>query len=174
MNNLLLEGNPGAGKTTLLRNVAARLSDLHIGGFYTGEIRENGVRAGFAIDTFTGISGILAHVSYQAGPRVGKYTVDVGAFDEIGVLELRRALSESRVILIDEIGRMELFSAGFKETVVACLDSPRPVIATIMSHPDPFVRQLKSRADCHLLTVTVKNRDTMLEQVITRVRDATG
>ena len=43
----LLTGRPGVGKTTLLRKIAAGLSGLSIGGFFTQEIRERGSRMGF-------------------------------------------------------------------------------------------------------------------------------
>ncbi|MFO8009313.1 MAG: NTPase [Dehalococcoidia bacterium] len=171
MNNLFLEGRPGVGKTTLLRNAANRLADFRIGGFYTSEIREGGARVGFAIETFPGVTGVLAHFSYREGPRVGKYTVDVNTFEKIGVRELERALSDSDIILIDEIGRMELLSAEFRKVVVACLDSNKPVTATIMSRPDPFVDQLKDRSDCRLLKVTAKDREALVERIVSWVKD---
>ena len=88
MNNILLQGEPGVGKTTLLCNLASSISYLKIGGFYTRELREEGKRVGFRIDTFDNQSGILSHVKYTSGPRVGKYSVDVSAFEKIGVQAL--------------------------------------------------------------------------------------
>lgn len=169
MNNILLEGEPGAGKTTLLCKIAESISHLGIGGFYTQEIREKGRRVGFRIETFPGESGILSHARFKAGPRVGKYRVDVPGFERIGVAGLERALSAFSVLLIDEIGKMELFSERFKEIVNQCLDSEKVVLATVMSRSQPFVDGLKRRSDVELLEVTMGNRDQLASTLIKKV-----
>ena len=169
MNNILLEGKPGIGKTTLLRTIAERISYLGIGGFYTQEIRENSKRVGFCIDTFSGYSGVLSHVAFNTGPRVGKYRVDVPSFEKIGVYGLERDLFESRVILIDEIGKMELFSERFKEVLLRCFDSDKYVIATVMSRPHLFVDLLKDRPDVKLLKVTLENRNQLALTIIKEI-----
>ncbi|MCK4346710.1 MAG: NTPase [Bacteroidales bacterium] len=169
MNNILLQGEPGVGKTTLLCNLASSISYLKIGGFYTRELREEGKRVGFRIDTYDNQSGILSHVKYTSGPRVGKYRVDVTAFEEIGVQALVKALEKADVILIDEIGKMELYSEKFKEVVLRCLDSPKPLVATVMSRSYPFVDQIKVRQDVELMRVTFENRNSIADQLIRKI-----
>ena len=78
---LLLMGVPGIGKTTVIRRVAARLKGRRLGGFYTEEIRENGVRRGFRLVEFDGTARVIAHVDFPKVHRVGKYRVDVEAID---------------------------------------------------------------------------------------------
>lgn len=165
MKNIFLEGEPGIGKTTLVRQVAGGISYLSIGGFYTAEIREQGKRVGFRIQTFDGLSTILSHKKYHSGPRVGKYRVDMPAFERIGVAALEKALAEAEVILIDEIGKMELFSRRFKDTLIRCLDSPKSVLATVMLRPHPFTDQLKQRSDVKLLEVTLENRHRLVNEL---------
>ncbi|MFC1730712.1 NTPase [candidate division KSB1 bacterium] len=169
MTNVMLEGKPGTGKTTLLKNCADILSSIRIGGFYTEEIRGRGTRVGFTIKTMDGHSGVLSHVSFKAGPRVGKYRVDIPAFEKIGVQSLEKALTDSDVVFIDEIGKMELFSPLFRKAVLRCLDSIIPVFATVMSGPHPFTDSIKARADVQLIKVTSENRDeiarTLLEKI---------
>ena len=169
MNNILLQGDPGVGKTTLLCTIADSISYRQIGGFFTREIREKGVRVGFRIDTFDNQSGILSHVKYTSGPRVGKYRVDVTAFEEIGVQALVKALEKADVILIDEIGKMELYSEKFKEAVLRCLDSPKPLVATVMSRSYPFVDRLKAREDVELIKVTFENRNQLVDELIRKL-----
>lgn len=166
MNNLLLVGFPGVGKTTVLKSLASRLSNLKIGGFYTEEIRENGSRVGFHIRTFSGQVGILAHVSFRNGPHIGKYRVDIPQFEEIGVTALKNALEASEIILIDEIGKMELFSEPFRRLVISCLDSDKPVIATVLSRPHLFVDGIKRRSDVRLVEVTIKNRNRLVSDLV--------
>lgn len=170
MDNILLEGEPGIGKTTLLCNIGGHVSHLGVGGFYSQEVRENNKRVGFRIDTFSGESGILSHTRFDTGPRVGKYRVDVRHFERIGVTGLERALSESRVILIDEIGKMELFSQRFKKVVNECLDSEKIVLATIMSSSHPFVDGVKGRSDVELIRVTTENRDQLESALADKIK----
>jgi nucleoside-triphosphatase len=169
MNNILLEGAPGVGKTTLLCTIGEKISHLGVGGFYTKEIREKGKRVGFRVETFTGESGVLSHARSKAGPRVGKYRVDVAGFERIGVAGLERALFESNILLIDEIGKMELFSERFKEKVIHYLDSEKIVVATIMSRSDPFVDGLKGRSDVDLVEVTEENRHQLAATLVERI-----
>ncbi len=166
MKNYLLQGRPGIGKTTLLCRIADRLSHMRTGGFFTEEIREHGQRVGFRVETFSGQSGILSNVSFQKGPHVGKYRVDIPQFESIGVSALEDALKTADLILIDEIGKMELFSERFREMVLTCLDSSKLVIATVMSRSHPFVDRLKSRSDVEIIEVTLKNRDGLVERLV--------
>lgn len=167
--NHFLVGRPGVGKTTLLLKVAQRLSAVRVGGFFTQEIREAGERMGFRVETFSGLAGTLAHVCRQEGPRAGKYGVDVAAFERIGVAGLERAIKEADVILIDEIGRMELNSRRFQKAVLSALDSDKPVMATVMAHFDPFAEALKARADVQLVEVTKESRERLVEELGTQL-----
>ncbi len=52
---LLITGIPGIGKTTVLRKVTERLGDVRVCGFYTEELREQGIRRGFRLIGFDGM-----------------------------------------------------------------------------------------------------------------------
>src|SRR5439155_1704294 len=80
---LLLTGARGSGKTTIVRRVASELSGARLRGFTTAEIRKDGKRVGFRIETFDGESAVLAHVSLRSEHRVGRYGVDVASLDRI-------------------------------------------------------------------------------------------
>lgn len=175
MSNYLLVGKPGVGKTTLLLKVVERISNLSTGGFFTQEIREHGKRVGFRVETFSGERGILSHIADpedpldKHGPRVGKYKVDIPTFEKIGVMGLENALDESDLIVIDEIGKMELFSTRFREALICALNADKPLIATVMSHRDAFVDALKARPDVHLLEVTLANREKLVDELVSRI-----
>ena len=103
--NLLLTGHPGVGKTTIIRNLIDKLK-LPAGGFYTEEIREDGMRQGFAVVTLSGFKGVLAHRNFKSRYKVGNYGVGVYTLNRIGVKEIQMCLMEKKVIVIDEIGKM--------------------------------------------------------------------
>jgi nucleoside-triphosphatase THEP1 len=169
MKNILLHGLPGIGKTTLLQSLSNRLSSHQLGGFYTKEIRERSRRIGFSIETFDNKSAILSHVTYKNSPRVGKYGIDVATFEKIAVTDLERSLTKSDIIIIDEIGKMELFSLKFQEIVIRCLDSDKNVVAAVMTRSHPFVDQIKSRSDVRIFEVTIKNRNILINNLLAEI-----
>ncbi|MHC4717543.1 MAG: NTPase [Planctomycetota bacterium] len=164
-NKILVTGRPGVGKTTLVREVAASAAPL-AGGFVTEEIRVSGRRTGFRVeDIVSGRRGVLAHVDRPGRPRVGRYGVDVAAFDRVGVAALRAALGREGCVVIDEIGKMELCSAAFREAVAAVMDSDRPVLATIPVFRNPFLDALRGRDDVTVVELTLSNRDALPARV---------
>lgn len=157
---LLITGRPGVGKTTLIRRVAEALGD-RAGGFYTEEIRGPQGRLGFRLVTLDGQAAIFAHVEWAARSpyRVGRYGVDVAALDRLGVAAIRQAMAEKEIVLVDEIGKMELFSQAFREALEAIVASPRPLIATITQSPHPWADAFKRRPGVTLWALTPANRE---------------
>ena len=166
----LLSGAPGAGKTTLIRQAIATVKE-RAGGFYTGEIRSQGVRQGFEIITLDGSSAILAHVDIQSPYQVSKYGVDTDNLDKVGVAALRRAIQECEVVVIDEIGKMELFSPAFREAVLEALGSGKKLLGTIMLSPHPWADQIKQDPRVKVLLVSRENHQQVLEELLRWLED---
>jgi nucleoside-triphosphatase len=165
---LLLTGRPGCGKTTLIKRVVTKLA-LPAGGFYTEEMRERGERVGFRIITLDGKQAVLAHVDFPAaaGPqRVGKYGLDLSAL-KTGIEAIRVAMHARQLVVIDEIGPMELRSAIFREAVNEALDSAAPILATITARSFPFTDAIKKRPDVTIIEVRPNNR----HQLVTELSD---
>ena len=160
----LLTGRPGTGKTTIIRQAIAE-SRVRAGGFYTEEIRNGGGRQGFRITTLDGKQAILAHVDITSRHRVGKYGVDIDNLDKVGVAALHQAIKESGLIVIDEIGKMELFSPHFRETVLQAVNSGRKVLGTIMLSLHPFADEIKRHPAVKTVEVSSANRSQVLKEV---------
>jgi len=162
---ILLAGRPGVGKTTIIKRVVDMLGG-EAGGFYTEEIRQGGRRLGFKIITLEGEEGILAHVDIRGTPRVSKYGVSLKDLDGVGVAALRRAIEGRRYVVVDEIGKMELYSQEFRRAVVEALESERVVLGTVMAGPHPWVDTLKARPQVTVLVVTGGNRKDMAQRIL--------
>jgi nucleoside-triphosphatase len=162
---LLLTSQPGTGKTALIKAALAR-TRVKGGGFHTEEIRTGGIRQGFRIVTLGGQEAILAHVNISSPCQVSKYRVDRDALDRLGVAALPQALKESALIVIDEIGKMELMSPRFKEVVTQAIDSGKKVLGTIMLNPHPLANETKRHPEVEILPVTRDNRLQVIKQVL--------
>ena len=161
----LLTGKPGTGKTSLIKEVAARTKG-RAGGFYTEEIRNQGVRKGFRLVTLDGEEAVLAHVDIRSPHRVGKYGVDIDSLERVGVPALCKAAQHSDLVVIDEIGKMELFSGSFRETVRQIIGGGKNVLGTIMLNPNPWVDYIKRQPRVNLITVTRESYQQILKQLL--------
>jgi nucleoside-triphosphatase len=161
----LLTGRPGTGKTSLIKQVAARMPG-QAGGFYTEEIRSQGIREGFRLVTLDGETIILAHATIRSQHRVGKYGVDVDSLDQVGVPALERAAEHCDLVVVDEIGKMELFSPRFREAVSQIISRGKKVLGTIMLNPNPFADDIKRQPNVNLLMVTRENHETVLAELL--------
>ncbi|MET9385884.1 nucleoside-triphosphatase [Streptomyces sp. NPDC002928] len=170
---ILLESRPGAGKTTALRRLAALLPTHAATGFTTEEIRQSGARVGFALETLAGRREVLAHVDLPGPPRVGKYGVDLGVMERLALPSLRPAATEEgagRLVLIDELGRMELACTAFRDAVDALFVAEVDVVATVHAHRDAFTDALKRRADIEVVQLTAANRDVLPGELAARLQ----
>ena len=161
----LLSGAPGVGKTTIIKQAIDMMRE-RAGGFYTREIRSQGVRQGFEIITLDGSSAILAHVDIHSPHRVSKYGVDTDNLDKVGVAALRRAIQECDIVVIDEIGKMELFSLAFREAVLEALESGKKLLSTIMLPSHPWADQIKQDPRVKVLLVSRTNHQQVLEELL--------
>ncbi len=164
--NVFFTGYPGVGKTTIIKKMVSEIGNG--GGFYTEEIREVGIRVGFKIITLEGKEGILAHKDIPSPYQVGRYGVNIKDLEEIATESILRTIEdgEKKLIVIDEIGKMELFSSRFREVVMMALDdSSKRVLGTIQNQPNPFIEEIKSRKDVKIISVNANNRNSLPQKI---------
>ena len=155
--NVLFTGSPGCGKSTLIEKIVKKSPKAKT-GFFTREIREKDQRVGFSIETLDGQQGVLAHVDIDSRFKVGKYGVNIDDIDRIAVPSMLPD-HEDQMVIIDEIGKMECFSAPFKEALVQILESKNPVLGSIALKGGRFIEKVKKRKDVHLIRISEKDRD---------------
>ncbi|XP_024964620.1 cancer-related nucleoside-triphosphatase homolog [Cynara cardunculus var. scolymus] len=179
----LVSGSPGVGKTTLIARVLETLRisnpNLKIQGFFTREIRQGGERVGFEVVTLDGRTAPLASIHSSSAesirwPTVGRYKVDVGSFESLALPELQ-IKEDTDLFVIDEVGKMELFSSLFFPTVLRVLESNKPFLATIpipkAGLDIPAVVRLKNHPGATVFTLTTSNRDAMKDRIYTELTD---
>jgi nucleoside-triphosphatase len=169
---ILLEGRPGAGKTTAIARLAEilRAEGVLVTGILTHELREGPARVGFALETLDGRRGMLAHVGVRgAALRVGRYGVVLDDLERLAIPALR---APADVVVVDELGRMELASAAFRDAVSELFERPVAVVATVHAKRDPFTDALKRRPSIDILRLTPSNRaDLPAALALTMLRD---
>ncbi len=175
---LFLTGRPGVGKTTVLLKAveALRREGVAVGGMVSREVREGGRRVGFEIiDLATGRKGWLAHVDQPTGPRLGRYRVNLADLEGVGVRAIEEAVNEADLVVIDEVGPMELFSPKFVEAVREALASPKPVLGTIHYRArGPLLDEIRRSRSVVIITVTIGNRDKLPELIVSKLKTFLG
>lgn len=161
----LITGRPGVGKTTLVTKIVERMRLVSTAGFYTTEIRSKGARMGFELHGLNGRHRTLAYVDFRSEDRVGKYGVDRRGFEEF-LEKLDLLAPDVKLIVIDEIGKMELFSERFRSLVMDVLNSEKDVLATIALEGEGFIREIKKRSDIRLIEVTQGNRELLAQEIV--------
>ncbi len=159
-------GRPGVGKTTLCLKVFDALRDeLDVKGFVTKEVRVSGRRVGFKlVDLVSGESLWLARVDAKSPVRVGRYGVLLESIDEFA--ERIESYRDADLIIIDEIGPMELKSRRFVEAVEGIVDRDGLLFTIHLKSQHPLLRRIRSEFE--VLTLTEENRDRMVEEVVRR------
>jgi nucleoside-triphosphatase len=164
---ILLEGRPGSGKSTVIRRLAEQLAEngVPFGGFVTDELRERGRRLGFEVADFGGERDVLAHVDLPGPPRVGRYGVDLDAFEHV----VLPALDPRRdVVRVDELGKMELASPAFRDAFSQVWKQAKAVVAAVHVFPHPFTDALKRESE--IVKVTARSRDELPRQLTERLK----
>ncbi len=168
---ILLTGRPGCGKTTLIKRIVKNLA-LPAGGFYTKEIRKRGMRVGFKLITLGGKEAVFADINFKTCERVGKYGLDLAKLETVGVPAIHEAVSAQQLVVIDEIGPMEIRSAIFRDAVSKIFETRVPILATITARPFPFTDAIKKRPDVRVVDVQPNTREQLVSELSAQFNQA--
>ena len=159
---IAVTGSPGIGKSTLVAKVTSG-TKLRVGGVLARDRRYKDRRTGFELlDLSTGLVGILADESGD-GPQLGKYRVHLDDLDLIGAQAVENALG-CDLIVVDEVGPMELSSHSFVLAVEKAIASPKPMLVVLHQWSNHRLAK-KIRGSFRVLTVTRENRDSLADEI---------
>ena len=162
-----ITGMPGVGKTDALIKIVESLEEhgYVVQGMITEPIIKKKKRVGFYVTNWqTKEKKVFAHIDFELKEKVGLYGVEITALEEIGVPAIENAILDENVniIVIDEIGKMEMLSEKFCEMVIEALDSDKPLMVTLHKKSrTPLLQDVRRRDDIRILEVTPVNRNLL-------------
>lgn len=168
---IFVTGDPGCGKTTAVRRVVERLTPTPMTGFFTEEMREGGARTGFRGVTLDGKQFTLARAGAAGDFQVGPYGVTLEGLESVGVPALQPA-ADTRLVVIDEVGKMEAFSAAFREAVTRLLEGSVTVLGTVAVHGVGFVKKVRQDPRITLVRMTRASREAIVGDLLRRLQAA--
>ena len=143
----IISGSKNEGKTWLAKNLVEvfRENEIPFGGFLSEKVREGSQVIGYdLVDILTGNREILLRESDETGMNmIGRYAIfPQGLKKGIQLLSHAQLLGK-RLVIIDEVGRLELNDKGWSESISS----------------------LMKTSNIHLLFIV---RDTFIDEVISK------
>ncbi len=178
-----ITGLPNVGKTATLAAICRKLErdDFIVGGMITRAYRPDpaGERVGFYVENWeTGEKEVFSSKEFDTKFKTetddGVYYVDTDPLDRIGVQAVKEAMQDEEVdiIIIDEVGKMEMHSEAFNATVKEALDCSKPVIMTLHKKSrNPLLQDLRRRDDVRILEVTAVNKNLLPYKIEKLLKD---
>jgi len=165
-----ITGLPGSGKTQTLLRIIQLLEEegLKVGGMVTEPIIVKQRRVGFQITNWiTKEHEVFAHEGLKSRVRSGRYGVNLLALEGIGTAALAQGREEADVIVIDEVGKMEVESEVFTKSVMDTLDAKKSIIMTLHKKSrNPLLQDIRRRDELRLLEVTPVNKNLLAFKIV--------
>jgi nucleoside-triphosphatase len=165
-----ITGLPGSGKTYALLRVIEMLKEeeLLIGGMIDEPIEEGRKKTGFTVrNLLTGEKQVFASTEIESKLVIGKIGVDLAKMEEVGVKAIKEAVEKCDIIVIDEVGKMEVESEAFVEAVKESLEADKPMIITLHKKSrNPLLQDIRRRDDVRILEVTPTNRNILPYKIV--------
>ena len=184
--NILLTGQPKAGKSYTLSKLIESFQknkNIKIKGMLTNELTFAGTRVGIKIKDIKKEEEELFAIKFFKNDKynpsnlktLGNYQIDTEALDRIA-LPIFNNLENCNLLIIDEIGRMELESEKFKKEIEKVFNISKSenfvILATVPIKDDVnFVEELKNRNDTELIELSRENRDDVFKNIFNKINE---
>lgn len=168
-------GLPGCGKTTFVSSLVSdlRKQGIRVGGMITQELREDNSRTGFCVKLLSS-SGedkevVLAKIGQVQGWKpLSRYSVCMDNIDKVIVPALEKTIQEAQVIVLDEVGGMQLLSQSFRSVLSKVCAQTVPMVITLPEKSsDSKILELQgaARRENSLITLDRNRRSSQNQEL---------
>lgn len=182
--SIAITGDPGCGKTYVIKKIIEEFQNKNkqIYGIITEDVcdEETGKRQGFYLKNInTGIKDTLAKKKEDTTDLHGidKYEVNINNINQmIENLEIQISKMETgSILVIDEIGRMELMSENFQNFIIELFNEPRDfkllVTIPIKREDIEFFQENDILEKLEIITLTTWNeQEQKKEEIIEKLQ----
>lgn len=167
--HIFLTGDVQVGKSTIINKTLAALSLETIGGFRSVSVQDlpDGAMSVYLLPAAdkAPAMGDFNRVGIRRGCGRGIEKLPQ-AFETAGVQALQNA-EQSRLLLMDEVGRMESAAARFSARILELLDGRVPILGVVQKIAGtPLTNAIRKHPNVRVLTVTKENREDMAHEVL--------
>lgn len=165
--HILITGARHVGKSFLIRRLLAH-TKRPVCGFMTKSLPAD--EAGFHPIYIHPADQPVAERRYTPENWIGTCNgrsreIHLAAFDTCGV-EYLSHLPADGLVVMDELGFMEVGSAAFTDRVLELLDGDRPVLAAVKDRTDiDFLNTVRAHPKALVVTISEENREELYEQL---------
>ena len=156
------------GKTTAIQRVLS-LVKVRCGGLFSQAVNKD-VYTNFRLVSVQGPHRGLSSQNlirrFDIPGIVGFNLEDLENFANPNVLH---ALATCDVVVIDQLGTLEVSSEKFKQVVAQVLDSDKVCLATMTSGNVSFLQNIRARKDVSIHSINQNNRMLLPEQIAAQI-----
>ncbi len=152
---IFLTGRPGIGKTTVVKKFLEFYQGCVV-GFFTPEIRKNNKRIGFALRLIpSGEELVFASVERISSVKFGKYYLNLENLEN-AISRIESSLTACELVVIDEIGKMEMVSQKFKNFIKKLVEGDINLLAVVHRS---YAKEFSKYGE--IIWITEKNRNSL-------------
>ncbi|MGB5910719.1 MAG: NTPase [Promethearchaeia archaeon] len=175
VSKILITGPPRCGKSTLISKLIEFYSkkNFKIKGFLTPEVREKSRRIGFDIaEISSDIRFPFARIGDSKSKyKLGKYSVFIDEFEKVISNLENLDFEQVDLMIIDEIGKMELFSKKFQNFIINIFQGESNIIATIGKNiKHPYNKKLFNLPNLYKYDLSFQNQQEIYQQIIDLIK----
>lgn len=168
--NILIDGLPRVGKTTAVQRVLS-LAKVRCGGFFSAAVSKQ------FYTNFRLVSVQGPHRSVSSQELLRRFDIpgvigfNLEDLENFGVPAVLHALETCDVVVIDQLGTLEVSSEKFRRVVDRVLNSDKVCLATVTSSNVPYIEAIRKRPDVSIYEINRSNRMLLPERIASQIHD---